>query len=110
MVVLIGFFVFYQNNPMYAVVIIVIFVGLFLFYKSRSNNSSSGLFSFLSGKGSHQDNKIDDLITLMMIQQLLNSPPSSKESNSLSFDNDRRDREQQIEKTKKEVLELLEED
>jgi len=110
MVLLIGFFIFYQQNPMYAIVIIIIFVGVFLFFKSRSTNSSNGLFSFLSGKGSQQDNKIDDLITLMMIQQLLNSPPSSQESKALGFDNARREQEQEIENTKKEILELLDEE
>jgi hypothetical protein len=110
MVLLIGFFIFYQSNPMYAIIMIVIFVGVFLFYKSRSGNSGSGVLSFLSGNGTQQDNNMDDLITLMMIQQLLNSPSSSRGSEGYGNDNGEREREKEIDKIKNEVLELLEED
>ena len=75
---IIGFFVFYQQNPIYAVVCIVIFVGVYLFFKSRKSGARG--FGFLSGKGAQQqESRMDDLVTLMMIQQLINRPAQDGE-------------------------------
>ncbi|MFX1470623.1 MAG: hypothetical protein ACFFB8_18405, partial [Promethearchaeota archaeon] len=63
-VLIIGFFLFYQQNPVYAVVIFALFVGVFIFFKSRKSSSSGGIFRFLSGKKAQQDNRMNDLITL----------------------------------------------
>ena len=105
-VLILGFFLFYQQNPMYAIVIIVIFVGVYLFYKSRTSPAGSGITSFLSGKRSPQDNKIDDLITLMVVSQFLNTP-SSNHDDRPSTANDKEVSD--IENTKQEILRLLEE-
>ena len=51
---------------------------------------------------------MDDLIMLMMIQQLLNTP-SQTSDNRVNEDN-LKDRKQQIDKIKQEVLDLLEQD
>ncbi len=83
---------------------------VYLFFKSRSGNVSNGLFSFLSGNGSQQDNKVDDQITLMMINQFFNSSTTSQERGSHRDDVAKHDRDQEIENTKKEILKLLEED
>lgn len=105
---ILGFFIFYQQNPIYAIIIIVLFIGVYLFFKSRSSGSNRGVFGFFSGKNTQQDNRMDDLITLMMIQQLMNSPSESSDNR---INNDKRKEEdQQIDKIKQEVLELLEED
>jgi hypothetical protein len=105
---ILGFFVFYQQNPMYAIIIIVLFIGVYLFFKSRSSGSSRGVFGFFSGKNAQQDSRMDDLITLMMIQQLMNS---SLENNDNRVDYEKKkEQDQQIDKIKQEVLELLEED
>ncbi|MFX0021515.1 MAG: hypothetical protein ACFE9S_04265 [Candidatus Hermodarchaeota archaeon] len=105
---ILGFFIFYQQNPLYAIIIIVLFIGVYLFFKSRSSGSNRGVFGFFSGKNAQQDNRMDDLITLMMIQQLMNS---SSDSSDNRVDNEKRkEHEQQIDKIKQEVLELLEED
>lgn len=105
---ILGFFVFYQQNPMYAIIIIVLFIGVYLFFKSRSSGSSRGVFGFFSGKNAQQDSRMDDLILLIMIQQLMNS---SSESNHNQGSNDKgKEQDQQIDKIKQEVLELLEED
>ncbi|MFX1304395.1 MAG: hypothetical protein ACFE9X_13650 [Promethearchaeota archaeon] len=106
-VLIIGFFVFYQQNPVYAIIIIVLFIGVYLFFKSRSS-SGRGVFGFLSGKQPQQESKIDDLITLMMIQQLMNS--SSQNSDNQTRDEKKKEHEQHIDKIKKEVLDLLEDD
>ncbi|MFX0106023.1 MAG: hypothetical protein ACFE75_11095 [Candidatus Hodarchaeota archaeon] len=104
---IIGFFIFFQQNPIYAIIIIVLFVGVYLFFKSRSSGSKGGLFGFLSGKQPQQDSKIDDLITLMMIQQLMN--PSSQNSDNQLKDKKRKNHDE-IDRIKKEVLDLLEND
>ena len=101
---IIGFFMFYQQNPLYTIIILVLFLGVYLFFKSRSSGSGNGIFNFLSGRNPQQDNKIDDLITLMMLQQLLSSNPQNHDVRDNTEHNDK------IEKIKQEVLNLLEED
>jgi hypothetical protein len=106
---ILGFFIFFQQNPVYAIVIIVIFIGVYIFFKSRKSGSQGGVFGFFSGKNAQQESRMDDLITLMMIQQLLNSPSENSDnrrSKKVDFTNDH---EEQIEKIKQEVLGLLEE-
>ena len=105
---IIGFFVFYQQNPVYAIIIIVLFVGVYLFFKSRSSGPNKGVFGFFSGKNTPQDNRMDELITLMMIQQLMNSPSDSTNNQVINEKKEEKDR--YIDKIKKEVLELLEEE
>ena len=51
---------------------------------------------------------MDDLITLIMIQQLLNSP--SQEIDNRVNEERTKERKQQIDKIKQEVLDLLEEE
>jgi hypothetical protein len=104
---IIGFFVFYQQNPVYAIVIIVLFVGVYLFFKSRKSGSKAGIFGFFTSKNVHQENRMDDLITLMMIQQLLNTPP---QTNDNRIDEENENRKQEIDKIKQDVLNLLEEE
>ena len=62
---------FYQQNPMYAVIVIGIFIAGYILVKSRK--SGSGLSGFLKGTASQSNNNMDDLITLMMLQQLTNN-------------------------------------
>jgi len=106
---IIGFFLFYQQNPMYAIVIIVLFFGVYIFYKSRTSTSGNGPMSFFAGRTNHQDTKVDDLITLMMVQQLMNSNHHSGSSGSNSSQSHSQDEEriEKIEQTKQEILDLL---
>jgi len=106
-VLVIGFFLFFQKSPMYAIVIIGIFIGVYLFYKSRTS-SGSGVLSFLSGSKNSQDTKVDDLITLMMVQQLMNTNHNSGNNNSTPHSKDE-ERIEKIEKTKQDILRSLEE-
>jgi len=103
-VLIIGFFIFYQQNPIYAIVIIALFIGVFIFFKSRKSNAGSGVFRFLSGKQSQHDTRIDDLITLMTIQQLM-TPDEVREKNQV--DDETRQKELYIDRIKKEILALL---
>jgi hypothetical protein len=105
---IIGFFVFYQKNPVYAIVIIGLLIGVYLFFKARKSDRKSGTFGFFSGKTTQQSRRMDDLITLMMIQQLLNSP--SQTTNSIVDEDESKERKKQIDKIKQEILELLDGD
>ena len=109
---IVGFLMFYQTNPMYTIVIICIVLGTYLFYRSRRGNrgNSKGGNRFLSGGTNPQNDNMDDLITLMMIQQLFSPSPGS-ESLRYQLPNDKKqDEESEIDKTKREVLELLGDD
>ena len=109
---IVGFLMFYQTNPVYTIVIICIALGTYLLYRSRRGNSgrSRGGVRFLSGKPNPQNDSTDDLITLMMIQQVF-SPSSNPEYIKLQFPNDKKqDEESEIDKIKREVLELLGDD
>ncbi len=105
MVVLaIGFFMFYQQSPMYAIIIIGIFIAGYIFVKSRK--SGSGIGGFLKGKSAQPNNHMDDLITLMMLQQLTNNSTFRQEPFKDQTENDH---EKHIEKVKQETLALLDE-
>lgn len=106
-VLIVAFLMYFQQDPVFTVIIIVIGFGAYLFIKSRKKlPSRSGFFSFFSGKvPQQQDNKMDDLITLVMLQQLLNSPQEIK-----PYDPNERANEKSLERVKNEVLELLEGD
>ena len=106
-VLIIGFVIFIQQNPLYAIITIIILVGVYLFFKSRSSKSSSGILGFLTGNQSQQDRRMDDLITLMMVQQLL-SPQNNPTQNNI--EQKKQDQDHYVDKIKNEVLELLDED
>jgi hypothetical protein len=104
-VLILGFFIFYQQNPVYAIIIIVLFIGVYLLYKSRSS-SGGRPFGFLSGNQGQHNTKMDDLITLMMLQQLMNT----NGRNTHSSDDKKQKNKDHIDKIKNEVLDLLEEE
>ena len=95
---------FYQQNPMYAIIIIVIFIAGYIFVKSRK--SGSGIAGLFKGKATQSNTNMDDLITLMMLQQLTNNSNSRFERVE---DHDNNDHENHIEKVKQEALDLLDE-
>jgi len=103
-VLIVGFFLFYQQNPMYAIIMIVIFIGGYIFIKSRK--SGSGIGGFLKGKASQSNANMDDLITLMMLQQLTNNSNSEFRKFEEQTDDEH---EKHIEKVKQETLALLDE-
>ena len=103
--VVIALLMFYQREPVYTVIIVGVGLGLYLYYKAKKRGK--GVFgSFFSGPQSAQDRNFDDLIALMMLQQLVSSnPQTSTASNQISEET--RKRKEEIEKTRKEVLDLL---
>jgi hypothetical protein len=107
-VLIIGFFMFFQQNPLYAVILIGIFIAAYLYIKSKRAGSSGGVFGFMKGNQQQQNSSFDDIITLMILQQLFNTPGSNSPAR-LNDTIKEKSREEQIEQTKQEVLELLDE-
>ena len=62
--------------------------------------------AFFSGNQSQPDSRMDDLIALMMLQQL-SSTNSQGNSASHQISEDARKRREAIDKTQKEVLDML---
>jgi hypothetical protein len=111
---IVGFLMFYQSNPVYTIVIIIIALGIYLFYRSRKGKGNGGRsrggIRFLSGKEPPQNDSTDDLITLMMIQQIF-SPSTTPDYIRYIPPNDTKQvEESEIDKIKREVLELLGDD
>lgn len=98
----------YQHNPVFTIIILVIAVGLYLFYKAKKGNS--GLFrNLMSGRVTSNQNSIEDLITLMVIQQMFNEIDTSPSRNQNSSKNKQKELDKIQEKTKQEILDLLSE-
>jgi hypothetical protein len=106
--IIVAMLMLYQKEPFYTVVIIGIGVVIYLFYKTRKNGNGL-LGAFFSGNNSHQDNRLDDLIALMMLQQLT-STNSQSNSATQQISEQARKRREAIDKTQKEVLDLLSSD
>lgn len=106
--IVVAMLMFYQKEPVYTVVIIGIGVVIYFVYKSKK--SGKGLLGgFFSGNQPQQDSRIDDLIALMMLQQLSSTNPQNN-SASHQISEDARRRREAIDKTQKEVLDLLSSD
>lgn len=106
--IIVAMLMFYQKEPFYTVVIIGIGVVIYFVYKAKK--SGNGLLgAFFSGSQSQQDNRLDDLIALMMLQQLT-STSSQNNSTSQVISEKARKRYEAIDKTQKEVLDLLSSD
>ncbi|MFX1320793.1 MAG: hypothetical protein ACFFBZ_15120 [Promethearchaeota archaeon] len=109
-VLIVVFLMYYQTNPVFTIIIVVVALGIYIFYKSKTSGSGSGISRFLSGRTYQQENRnMDDLITLVMLQQLLDSSPEERMLGHLD-QNLKKTQDERLEKMKNEVLELLEED
>ena len=99
---------FYQKEPLYTVVIIGI--GVVIYFVDKAKKSGNGLLGTLfSGNQSQQDSRLDDLIALMMLQQLT-SANSQNNSATRQISEEARKRRETIDKTQKEMLDLLSSD
>ena len=106
--VVVAMLMFYQKEPVYTLVIIGVGLFFYLFYKARK--SGNGLLGvFMSGNQTSQDRNFDDLMALIMLQQLLSSNPQSS-SASRDISEESQKRREEIDKTQKEVLDLLDKD
>ncbi|NHJ19642.1 MAG: hypothetical protein EAX91_01775 [Candidatus Lokiarchaeota archaeon] len=100
--------IFFQKEPVYTVIIVGTGLAIYLYYKAKK--SGKGVVgSFFSGQQSAQDRNFDDLLTLMMLQQLVSSNPQNNTA-SKQISEESRKRRDEIEKTQREVLDLLSND
>ena len=90
---------FYRANPLYAVIIIILFLGLYLLLKRRKNSRFGGGSSFFSGRGNQQN----DLVDLILAQQLIKSSKNHDVSSYKGPDK----KTMEIERIKQEILELF---
>jgi len=106
---IVAFLMFYQSNPMFTIIIIIIILGTYFFYRSRKSNQggSRGGIRFLSGKEPRQNDTMEDLITLMMIQQIFSPSPNPEHFKIPLPNTDKQEEESDIDRIKREVLELL---
>jgi len=95
----------YQKEPFYTIIIIGVGVVVYLVYKARKSGNGV-LGAFFSGSYSQQDNRLNDLIALMMLQQFT-STDSQNNSATQQISEQARRRREEIDKTQKEVLDLL---
>ena len=100
--------IFFQKEPVYTVIIVGIGLAIYLYYKAKKSGKGV-LGSFFSGQQSAQDRNFDDLLTLMMLQQLVSSNPQNNTA-SKQISEESRKRRDEIEKTQREVLDLLSND
>jgi hypothetical protein len=104
LVLIIGFFMFFQQSPVYAVIVIgAIAVGYLYIKSKRSQSSGSGFLGLMKGNPQQSTSTFDDLVTLMMIQQLLGTNTNHK---SEEIDTSHKEH---IDTIKQEVLDLLDE-
>ena len=106
--VVIAMLIFFQKEPVYTVIIVGVGLAIYLYYKSKKSGKGV-LGSFFSGQQSPQDRNFDDLLTLMMLQQLVSSNPHN-DTTSKQISEESRKRRDEIEKTQREVLDLLSND
>ncbi|MHA1490964.1 MAG: hypothetical protein ACTSRI_15120 [Promethearchaeota archaeon] len=102
---IIGFLIFYQQEPVLTLVIVAISAGSYFFFKRKKKSSkgaSSGLF--FSGKNQSSVNKFKDLLVLMVLQEFFKDDPIEERPNK-----NQDKKEEEIDKIKNEVLDLLEE-
>ncbi|MFX1360724.1 MAG: hypothetical protein ACFFDL_05470 [Promethearchaeota archaeon] len=105
-VIIIAFMMYFQKEPIYTVVIIGIGIGLYIYFKSRKGKS--GVFGkFLGGNSEDSDDRMNDLILFFMLQQMATNSSQQHESTKQREKDKKQD---QIDKIKHEVLDLLESD
>ena len=100
--------VFYQKDPLYTFVLLGVGVIGYMIFKARK--SGSGFFGgFLSGKAPSQERNMEDLISLIMLQQLLsdNNSPNNYEKTK---DKEREKELKYLNQTQKEITKMLESD
>jgi hypothetical protein len=98
---------YYQENPVFTIVIIFFALGAYVFFKSRGKNKGNLRTGFLSGRSQQQGGDMNNLITFMMLQQFLDSDSHDYQ---IKVNTENTQKHRDIDKIKEEVLELLNED
>ena len=108
-VLIIAFLMFYRQNPTFSIIILVLFLAAYWYYKRRKGGGRSvSRGTFLSGRAIQRDSHVEDLVTLTVLQQMLNSPTPVKSSGRKPTRTQEDQRTKDIEKTRKEIIDLLE--
>lgn len=108
LVLIVAFLMFYQQNPVYSIVIVLLFLGLYLVFKMRKRRRLYGRAGLFKGNMNMQGRYMNDLVALILAQNLLGSSFASNSDEQTSYQDDIDEREAYIEKTKQEILYLLE--
>ena len=104
LVLILGFFLFFQQSPLYAVIVIgAIAIGYLYIKSKRSQSGGSGFLGFMKGNPQQNTRNYDDLITLMMLQQLIGTNNNHKVQEIDSS------HKEEIDQIKQEVLDILDE-
>jgi hypothetical protein len=105
-ILVVAFLMYYQKNPFYTVIIIGVGIGFYVFFRSRK----SGRGTFLSGKRNVREERMDDLMMLIMLQQLFNQPQSREAPQDKNPHKNRDHNESKLYNSEQEILDLLEEE
>jgi len=108
-VLIIAFLMFYRQSPIVSIILVIIFLASYMYYKTRKRGGPSTRGAFFSGKHSQNDGRVDDLVTLVVLQQMFDKSSTNKVDDLRSNQDKSHKQEEQIEKIKHEILELLEE-
>jgi len=107
-VLIIAFLMFYRQNPTFSIIILVVFLASYFYYKRRKGRGFASRGTFFSGRAIQRDGHVEDLVTLTILQQMLNNPTSVKAGDHKPRQTKEDQRAKDIEKTRKEIIALLE--
>ena len=97
---------YFQKEPVYTVVIIGIGIAVYIYFKSRKGKG--GVFGkFLGGRSEDSEDRMNDLMIFFMLQQMMNNSNQHHESSDRQ---EKPKKQDQFDKIKQEVLDLLERD
>lgn len=86
--VAIGFFAFYQQNQVFTIAIIfVMIIGYVAYKRKKKGKTKSSLLSRNGGKGE----SYDQLVSLLMVQQFLNTDEKEASNNNSNNSDDRKE-------------------
>ncbi|MFX1572797.1 MAG: hypothetical protein ACFFB0_08610 [Promethearchaeota archaeon] len=104
-ILIVAFVLFYQRNPVFGVILIILFLVVFIVFKLRKHGVGSNALGYFSNNSARINSQSREILTLLMLQSLFNdinsAKVSEKEDKSVS------PHEKEINKLKEEILELL---
>lgn len=110
-VVGLAFFMVYQTNPMGTLIIAGVILAGYIYIKSRKRGGSrrTGLFFGKGVRSMEESSPINEVMTMLLVQQLLDkNRDSTKLSSAQTQEKDWKKRTKKLEVKKQEILSLLE--
>ncbi len=101
LILAVAFLMYFQKEPVFTVIILAIGIVMYFFIKARK--SGKGLFSFMGGSMDPQQDRMNDVITLLMLQQLISDTPKNQPPSSVQ-----KKQEVPTEPIEKEIMALFE--